>query len=99
MYNIPPYLKMVCDWQIYVNILCVCFNSYAYSVDYGTVVNTNYAHDNSVTCICWKMNILATGSLDCTVKVCVYLLTEYCHTVTYINFVSVCNVMNCNGGS
>ena len=33
------------------------------------MVNTNYAHDNSVTCVCWKGNILATGSLDCTVKV------------------------------
>ncbi|XP_065915844.1 protein FAN-like isoform X2 [Dysidea avara] len=44
-------------------------NVYAYSVDYGTIVNTNYAHDNSVTCICWKKNILVTGSLDCTVKI------------------------------
>ena len=45
------------------------FSRYTYSVDFGTVVNTNYAHDNSVTCVCWKRNLLATGSLDCTVKV------------------------------
>lgn len=44
-------------------------NVYTYSVDFGTVVNTNYAHDNSVTCVCWKGNILATGSMDCTVKI------------------------------
>lgn len=53
--------------------------SYVYSVDFGTVVNTNYAHDNSVTCVCWRKSILATGSLDCTVKVSSY----YFHNVFY----------------
>ena len=38
------------------------------------MVNTNYAHDNSVTCVCWKGNILATGSMDCTVKVNTYVV-------------------------
>ena len=65
-------LLTVC-YLSYMSVFLLCFR-YTYSVDFGTVVNTNYAHDNSVTCVCWKRSILATGSLDCTVKVHTYIL-------------------------
>ena len=57
------------------------------------MVNTNYAHDNSVTCVCWKGNILATGSMDCTVKV--KYLRSYCaiHNVIYKISIDIISLM------
>jgi len=44
-------------------------NLYVYSVEFGRVVDTRRIHDDAVTCLCWKNDILLTSSWDSTVKI------------------------------
>ena len=52
-------------------ILCTC--SYTYSIEYASVVSSEYCHHSSVTSLCWRHGTMATGSWDSTVKVGVFL--------------------------
>jgi WD40 repeat protein len=42
---------------------------YVYSVESGRVTDSIYAHDDAVSCISLKGDVLASGSWDSTVKV------------------------------
>ncbi|KAK3745479.1 hypothetical protein RRG08_018697, partial [Elysia crispata] len=42
---------------------------YFYSIEYGRVLDTLNGHDDAVTCVRWKTNMLFTASWDSTVKV------------------------------
>uniref|UniRef100_A0A1X7UAC0 BEACH domain-containing protein n=1 Tax=Amphimedon queenslandica TaxID=400682 RepID=A0A1X7UAC0_AMPQE len=44
-------------------------NVYLYSIEYASIIDSCYAHDSSVTCVCYKNGRLVTGSWDSTVKV------------------------------
>lgn len=52
-------------------ILCGSWdnNVYFYSVEFGRVLDSLHGHDDAVSCICWKNDILLTSSWDSTVKV------------------------------
>eukprot|EP01119_Soliformovum_irregulare_P011407 TRINITY_DN2849_c1_g1_i1.p1 TRINITY_DN2849_c1_g1~~TRINITY_DN2849_c1_g1_i1.p1 ORF type:complete len:891 (-),score=264.62 TRINITY_DN2849_c1_g1_i1:87-2759(-) len=43
-------------------------NIYAYSIESGRTIETVAAHDDSVSCLCLKNDLLASGSWDSTVK-------------------------------
>jgi factor associated with neutral sphingomyelinase activation len=47
-------------------------NVYLYSIDYGRIMDTLYAHDDAVSCIQLKNDTLATGSWDSTLKIWKY---------------------------
>lgn len=42
-----------------------------YDLDYGKIIDNILAHEDAVTCMAWggNVNILISGSGDCTVKV------------------------------
>ncbi len=42
---------------------------YLYSVGFGSVIDTVSAHDDAVSCLCLRRDILISGSWDATVKV------------------------------
>ncbi|GFO23745.1 protein fan-like [Plakobranchus ocellatus] len=42
---------------------------YFYSIEYGRVLDTLNGHDDAVSCVKWKKNMLFTASWDSTVKV------------------------------
>ncbi|XP_052815113.1 LOW QUALITY PROTEIN: protein FAN-like [Mya arenaria] len=44
-------------------------NVYFYSVEYGHVLDTLQAHDDAISCITWKNDMLFTASWDSSVKV------------------------------
>jgi len=44
-------------------------NLYVYSVEYGRALSEKCVHDDAVSSMCWKDNVLATASWDSTVKV------------------------------
>jgi len=43
---------------------------YTYSIDYGRIQDTLYAHDDAVSCIAMQGDTVVTASWDSTVKVC-----------------------------
>lgn len=45
------------------------FGSYVYSVDYGRVVDSALAHDDAISCMDLRDDILVSGSWDSTLKV------------------------------
>jgi len=45
------------------------FVRYLYSIDYGKVLDTLYAHDDAVSCIRLASDLLISGSWDSTVKI------------------------------
>lgn len=49
---------------------CIMVFSYLYDMDYGRVTDTVLAHEDAITCLCFgqKLNVLVSGSSDCTVK-------------------------------
>ncbi|KAB0797363.1 hypothetical protein PPYR_08357 [Photinus pyralis] len=46
-------------------------NIVLYDLDFGKVIQTVMAHEDSVTCLAWgnELKLLASGSSDCTVKI------------------------------
>jgi factor associated with neutral sphingomyelinase activation len=44
-------------------------NIYIYSINYGRIIDTIEAHDDAVSCLCFKQDILISGSWDATVKI------------------------------
>ncbi|KAK5646659.1 hypothetical protein RI129_005123 [Pyrocoelia pectoralis] len=46
-------------------------NVVLYDLDFGKIIQTVIAHEDSVTCLAWgnKSKLLASGSSDCTVKI------------------------------
>lgn len=44
-------------------------NLYVYSVEYGRAISEKCIHDDAVSAMCWKNNVLATASWDSTVKI------------------------------
>lgn len=51
-------------------------NLYMYSIDYGRVKDTVAAHDDAVSCLCLRNDVVVTGSWDATVKV-TYSLSSF----------------------
>jgi len=43
-------------------------------VEYGNILDTLPAHDDAVTCVCWRNNTLVTSSWDASVKVNIVLV-------------------------
>lgn len=60
----------MCMCDVFYDFINWYTNSYTYSTEYAAVVNSEYCHDSSVTCLSWRHGTMATGSWDSTVKVC-----------------------------
>ncbi|KAG8197532.1 hypothetical protein JTE90_007268 [Oedothorax gibbosus] len=58
---------------------------YLYNVEYGKLLNTTMAHDDSVTALGFSNGLLATASLDSTAKVWQYESAEGMRPTFYLN--------------
>ena len=78
-HNLMSWLKCEKDYQDFSFLLTwaglfsivFLFCRYFYSVEFGRVLDTLHGHDDAISCICWKNDVLLTSSWDSTVKVIV----------------------------
>ena len=65
----PAVAPLVQLWQFCLLFLVIFYYRYLYSIDYGRVLDTLMAHDDAVSALWLKDNLLITASWDSTVKV------------------------------
>ena len=84
VFYVSMLLPSLCSMYLCCCLPCVLCR-YAYSVEFASVLFSAYCHDSSVTSLCWRADILATGSWDSTVKVWCWIVLVPPRPIPYIN--------------